>query len=872
MSDALPDDAWVNNFLDTPPRPLLTALQRRLQASTSHANALAEVYKQRASVEAAYAEGLAKLVRSAESGQLAGKGGIEWGKDGAEGKLWDSVLNDLRETSTSHSTLSALLKTDFETPLREMPQKIVAWRRITEQDLSLDRTLKEYEKVSQKRDKAEAKARGGKAELLQQEVNQLSSQLVSLSPLVYTTYQKLDEERLRTLKEIIVRFCTLRGDMSARDGERADTAIASLLGWETQDEVRLVGQRLGSMGVGQGSRGPLMSSVSSTNTTPRTVRRLSSVPSVNNDFSPRPPMRQNGSGSGVAPGTPTGGFAGLKSILGRKNTVVGRGRSNSIPNSTRSGGRDLDAFETLNEEDGNQGTVRQRPAPSIRTVDNEGFTEPPPDRHRNPWEDPNELIPTPATSSPRASSQTTSANPPQLPAPSFGQTFEASPTTSQDNLSSSASSQHQPGKLNLAMSTIPIQETDEERQLAVAKIQAALSLPQQPTRRGTVARGRRDVRNTMFGGNVDTTLNTSGLGNLQESTMTMTESPIQQHDNLPSSPTGSTNIIPLGPVVTGTGMNGFDPHTPGKPSAQRRTSSASIISNNPFDSPGLNFSPPTSIPGSTMQEGLRANMLETINTVIRSGIVTKVQITGEIHFSLSLSSFSTSSPIHIRLTSFESLEKIAPNPTYLSQVPDNPGEYYLNPETLSQASKTSIPKGVLLFKYQAHLSQGTESTVLPILLEPAFQKIIVNYKLNPESLLSSSLSDEMTLSAAFGPGVGVKEVQAKPAGAIWSPNTRRMTWRVPLLNGGNNIKGGGGGGGGGGSLNSPAGGVGIGGKAVARLVTEEGEPLVPLAVAGMWKVDGMLGSGLGIEVVEGGINFDQVKKGTMAGKYLAEPV
>lgn len=99
MSDSLPDDAWVNSFLPTPPRPLLNSLQRRLQASTTHINALAELYKQRAAIEAQYADSLSKLARTAESGGLNGKNGVEWDKASGEGKIWDSVVSEIVEVS-----------------------------------------------------------------------------------------------------------------------------------------------------------------------------------------------------------------------------------------------------------------------------------------------------------------------------------------------------------------------------------------------------------------------------------------------------------------------------------------------------------------------------------------------------------------------------------------------------------------------------------------------------------------------------------------------------------------------------------------------------------------------------------------------------
>lgn len=245
MSDSLPEDAWVQSFQQSQPKQLQSSLQRRLATSTNHAQSLAELYKQRAQIEQTYADSLAKLARSAEQGSLikGNKSGVDWDKSSGEARLWDVAIQDVAETSSAHSTLAAVLRTDFEQPIRDLPNKVVAWRRIGEQDGSLEKTLKEYEKVSSKLEKAKSK----KADALQAELYQLTSSLSSLSPMVYTTYQRLDEQRLAGLKEILVRWGTVRGDMATRDGERAERAIASLLGWEPSEEVLAVGQRLGGM-------------------------------------------------------------------------------------------------------------------------------------------------------------------------------------------------------------------------------------------------------------------------------------------------------------------------------------------------------------------------------------------------------------------------------------------------------------------------------------------------------------------------------------------------------------------------------------------------------------------------------------------------
>lgn len=103
MGDVLPEDTWSREFQTANPRTLLNSLQRRLQASTTHVHALAELYRERAVIEQEYAAKLSKLARSAESGQLLGKNGTEWERNAGEGKLWDAVLTDIQEVC-SHST------------------------------------------------------------------------------------------------------------------------------------------------------------------------------------------------------------------------------------------------------------------------------------------------------------------------------------------------------------------------------------------------------------------------------------------------------------------------------------------------------------------------------------------------------------------------------------------------------------------------------------------------------------------------------------------------------------------------------------------------------------------------------------------------
>jgi hypothetical protein len=166
-------------------------------------------------------------------------------------------------------SLSSALKSDFEQPIRDMPNRVPSWRQIHEQESSLDRTLKEAEKVQAKLDKAGGK-RTPKTDALQSELNGFHTTLNSLAPKTYKTFQCLDEDRLRVLKEVVVRWATTRADLATKDGQRAESSLTKLLSWETNDDVIAVGNSLA--GVGRAGSVP---APSSTNTTRKSCKLVS---------------------------------------------------------------------------------------------------------------------------------------------------------------------------------------------------------------------------------------------------------------------------------------------------------------------------------------------------------------------------------------------------------------------------------------------------------------------------------------------------------------------------------------------------------------------------------------------------------------------
>lgn len=256
--------------------------------------------------------------------------------------------------------------------------------------------------------------------------------------------------------------------------------------------------------------------------------------------------------------------------------------------------------------------------------------------------------------------------------------------------------------------------------------------------------------------------------------------------------------------------------------------------------------------------GLSAAFTESVSVLIKSGEVQRAMVTGEVSLALQNSSVTAAAPLHIRLDAFEQLDKVAPNPRYLSQYPGVPGEYLLDLAALAQAS--SAGKAPTLFKYQVHIGDGRAPEWTPLEITPQWKpmsgesRLVLLYNANASSRLAqrdphATISD-LNLTVTLGGGANVTTVQAKPPGGTWPPEARAITWTLPPVS---------------------ASGSDAPGKIVARFITEGEEPAVPEPVVASFRVDGSLCTGLGVSVVDdkAGWTFD-VKRAVVSGKYVAE--
>lgn len=180
------------------------------------------------------------------------------------------------------------------------------------------------------------------------------------------------------------------------------------------------------------------------------------------------------------------------------------------------------------------------------------------------------------------------------------------------------------------------------------------------------------------------------------------------------------------------------------------------------------------------EPGLNASLVETVSAWFEQGNVTKAMVIGQVALAfnpvdISAGPFGTE---HIRLENFQVLEKVAPNPAFIEQIPDNPGNYTVD---LAKIMKTSVA-----FHYQLHIENNSVTALAPIILTPLWKaeptqvSAILNYSLNPKFDLrgaSSITVRNLVLIIRLEPGSKAISCQSKPAGTF-SRDKGLIYWRL----------------------------------------------------------------------------------------------
>ena len=177
------------------------------------------------------------------------------------------------------------------------------------------------------------------------------------------------------------------------------------------------------------------------------------------------------------------------------------------------------------------------------------------------------------------------------------------------------------------------------------------------------------------------------------------------------------------------------------------------------------------------QPGLNASVVETVSAWFTHGQITKAIVIGELALSHTASEASTKTSEGIRLENFPVLEKVAPNPNFINQVPSKAGEYTVD---LSQISRTTVA-----FKYQVHLNEGNLAAHVPMMLTPSWKveptqtSVILNYAFNPAFACPSGRSVSMRNVTVLITLEGVKAsaCQSKPVGTF-SKEKSLIYWKL----------------------------------------------------------------------------------------------
>ena len=229
------------------------------------------------------------------------------------------------------------------------------------------------------------------------------------------------------------------------------------------------------------------------------------------------------------------------------------------------------------------------------------------------------------------------------------------------------------------------------------------------------------------------------------------------------------------------------------------------------------------------QPGLNASVVETVSAWFSQGSVTKAVVIGELalaHNANGTTPLSTAAE-SVRLENFPVLEKVAPNPTFITQSPSRSGEYSVN---LSHIGRTAVA-----FKYQVHLEDSNLAAHAPFILAPSWKieptqtSVIVSYSFNPAfvSPAGRSVSLKNVVVVINLESTKASSCQSRPVGNF-SKDKSLIYWRLGDI-----------------SLNgydeAPQ-------KLLARFSTES--EAKPGSVEARWEINGEpaagLGSGLGL--------------------------
>ncbi|KAF2687998.1 hypothetical protein K458DRAFT_295533 [Lentithecium fluviatile CBS 122367] len=738
---------------------------------------IADWLQERRRVEEAYVQGLRKLAHKHppdESSDL-----------GIFSTPWQKIVSATEAAAESHHKLAQNIETDVERPLREFAatnREVQAMTTITGNLATMAHDIDAAKKKSEKlRDKG-AKAKASSVASAVAEVENATIQWESQAPYVFEKLQAVDESRLNHLRDALTQFQTHEVDQVERNRISAEETLNVLLNIETADEIQTWALRMRSGEKPHPSRKASSSATPSKNLAPPPIPATPSMDDNRSQKSQKTPEPKHSSNPLKRFGT----------VLSRRRHSVhpyGRALSPERKSSSNLGSAFSGFGKGKGKDRDTTGSSSPRPASPLRRISStpraSDVSSSPKQTRQSSGDRPNGTAPEPTNDAGPSSSAingTAQESIPELkepippPQPSEPQPepvkdsdgFTVPPSASDAITEAEREAGFAPIDINpapqfkLDIKNAPIQEEDGDPNAAMADMANTLRAQAAPPRRSGTLRGRRDVRNTIFVPN-------------------------------PATPelTSIGEIPPLPSAGSGSGSAGFPaPAIPPQPASPAfKLSHRSLMSDDHPSSDtqsirsgrSLSSSASTTMKHPDMHEpGLNSSLMETVSAWFEQGNVTKALVIGQVALAynpidLSAGSFGSES---IRLENFPVLEKVAPNPAFIEQVPNSPGNYTVD---LSKITKTSVA-----FHYQVHLEGDNLASFAPIILSPIWKpeatqiSVLLNYSLNPIFALGDATSvtlQNLVLVLRLEPGSKAKSCQSKPAGTF-SRDKGLIYWRL----------------------------------------------------------------------------------------------
>ncbi|KAI4228135.1 MAG: hypothetical protein L6R36_001849 [Xanthoria steineri] len=707
------------------PAQAVAILDERVKLIAKVNSDIAEWLSERRRVEEAYVQGLKRLsskhtpIASAELGIFQ--------------TPWQNIIASADSLANSHAAFARNMETDIERPLRQYQRDNREMQAISTIQGNLGAIAKELDSAQKRLEKIKS-GKGhakniGDATLSAESIDR---EWQNQAPYVFEQLQALDENRINHLRDVLTQLQTHEVDQVERNRVSAESCLNALLSLDTKDEISAFVARISAEtpSIQPTPRSRMASGNTLATLAPSHTQddRASEVSAASEG-----PFGSGsaGAGTGATPASPVPDRKPRGFGLRRLGTVMGRRKDDKKPSEQGPSPEKRSRPQFSLRRGTSSKNMQTIPSPDDEAVPplpvsppQRKTSSPQPNRPQTMAASPSQheqrrmneevngdaIMPAPSRSSsiPVQNGIQTSAAPtqgdPQVQPPQSAETqretrrdtegFNVAPPAvdeiSRAQQEAAANEPDQP-QFKLDIRSEPIHEEGLDTLSNMASTLRAQAQQIPTPRKPSANRGRRDVRNTVF------------VSSPQPSDFSSAgDSPFHPQGTFS---TGKANSL------SSEAQQGSDSHS------VRSAHSATSVTQAAAKHPEM------------ADAGLNASVVETVSAWFSAGQVTKSVVIGEVALAHNASeSASSSRSENIRLENFPVLEKVAPNPTFVTQTPSRSGEYSVN---LGQISRTAVA-----FKYQVHLEESNLAAHVPMIVTPSWKiepgqaSVIVNYSFN----------------------------------------------------------------------------------------------------------------------------------------------